>query len=141
MLRNKITKVCFYFCSTELNSELFFSSAEWFRTEFPEFTSISVPLNGILSIFLFRRIVQNVILRVFCSVEQPEFHQNEPFVSYFLYSQPKLPSPPFNLPTLLHIPADSTRGRTKTILHDSNIYCYWRASEITLCILVAVLVS
>ncbi len=67
MLRNGIPRVCFYFCSTERNSELLslprngseqnskclllylfhgtefqivFSSAEWFRTEFREFASI-----------------------------------------------------------------------------------------------------
>ena len=42
--------------------------------------SIFVPRNGILSCFLFRGKVQNGILRVFCSAEQPEFRLKYPFV-------------------------------------------------------------
>jgi hypothetical protein len=70
MIGNGIPRVFFYFCSMERDVELFslpqngsaqnskglliylfhgmefrvvFSSAEWFRTEFPEFASIFVP--------------------------------------------------------------------------------------------------
>jgi len=42
---------------------LFFSSAEWFGTEFREFASILVPRNGIPSYFLFRGRVRNGIPR------------------------------------------------------------------------------
>jgi hypothetical protein len=50
-----------------------FSSAEWFGTEFREFASIFVLLNGIPSYFLFRGRVRNGIPRVcfnFCSTER-----------------------------------------------------------------------
>jgi hypothetical protein len=80
LVRNRIPRVCFYFCSTEQNSELFslprngseqnseslllflfhrtafqvvFSSAEGFGREFREYASIFVPRNGIPSCFLF----------------------------------------------------------------------------------------
>ncbi len=53
-VQNGIPRVCFNFCSTVRNSEHF---------------------------FLFREIVWNGILRVFYSVEQPEFCRNKPFVS------------------------------------------------------------
>jgi hypothetical protein len=49
------------------------SSAEWFGTEFREFTSILVPRNGIPSCVLFRRTVRNRIMAVcfyYCSTER-----------------------------------------------------------------------
>jgi hypothetical protein len=54
-----------------------FFSAEWFKTEFQVFASIFVPRNRIPSCFLFRRMVQNGILRVsffFCSTVQNSEH-------------------------------------------------------------------
>ncbi len=93
-LQNGIPRVYFYFCSAERNYELFslprnglernseslllvlfhgmqfwafFSSAEWFVTEFREFASIFVPLYIIPSIFLFHGLVRNGIPRVFSS--------------------------------------------------------------------------
>jgi hypothetical protein len=104
MVWNGIPRVCFYFCFTERNSELFllplkgsegnsksmllflfhetkfwvvFSSAEVFGREFQEFASIFVPQNGIPSCFLFRGMVQNGIPRVFfylCSMLQNSEH-------------------------------------------------------------------
>ncbi len=80
MLRNKILRVCYYFCFKERNAEL-----------------VSLPLNGLeqnskcLLLFFFRgpefRVVfsseewvQNRIPRVSCLAEQPEFRQNKPIV-------------------------------------------------------------
>jgi hypothetical protein len=107
MVRNGIPRVCFYFCSTERNSELFslelkgsegnsenlllfwfhgtefrvlFSSAEGFGREFREFASCFVQRNGIRSSFLFRGRVRNGIPRAFFSVEQPELRRKLPFV-------------------------------------------------------------
>jgi hypothetical protein len=85
-----------------------FSFKTCFETEFREFASIFVPLNRILSSFLFRGMVQNGIPRVcfyfcsygtefrvffsfvgmvrngitkvFCSAEQLEFRRNKPIV-------------------------------------------------------------
>ncbi len=37
MVQNRIPSFCFFFCSTEQNSEHFFSSAEWFGTKFRMF--------------------------------------------------------------------------------------------------------
>ncbi len=108
MVRNGILRVCFYFCSTERNSELFslplkglewnseskllflchgtefrvvFSSAEEFGREFRDFASIFGLLNGILSCFLIRGRVRNGIPR-FCSAAgiPPEI------TIYFVYS-------------------------------------------------------
>ncbi len=91
MVRNKIPRVRFYFCSTEQNSELFslllkgfegnseslllfqfhgtesrviFSSAEGFGREFREFASIFGLRDGIPSCFLFRGRVPNGIPRI-----------------------------------------------------------------------------
>jgi hypothetical protein len=43
LVLNGIPRVCFYFCYKEQNSESFFSSKEWFGTEFQKF---SVPHNS-----------------------------------------------------------------------------------------------
>jgi hypothetical protein len=91
MVRNGIPRVCFYFCSTERNSELFplllkglegnseslllfqfhgtefrvvFSSAEGFGREFREFASIFGLRDGIPSCFLVRGRVRNGIPRI-----------------------------------------------------------------------------
>ncbi len=91
MVRNGIPRVCFYFCSTERNSEFFFlplkssegnfeslllvwyhgaefrvvlASAEGFGRQFWEFASIFVQWNGIPNCFLFRGRVRNGIPRV-----------------------------------------------------------------------------
>jgi hypothetical protein len=91
MVRNIIPRVCFSFCSTERNSELFFlplkssegnfkslllvwyhgtefwvvfSSAEGFGRKFWEFACIFVQRNGIPNCFLFRGRVRNGIPRV-----------------------------------------------------------------------------
>ncbi len=67
MVRNGIPSDCFYFCSTERNSELFLFCREWFRTEFREFASIFVPRYRVPSIFLLCGMVRNGIPRVlFC---------------------------------------------------------------------------
>jgi hypothetical protein len=86
MLPNGIPRVCFYFCSTEWNSEHFSlprNSLEqnsesllifllhgtefraWFGQEFREFASIFVPLYRLPSIFLLHGMILNVIPRVF----------------------------------------------------------------------------
>ena len=102
MIRNRIPRVSFYFCSTERNSQLFFlplkssegnfeslllvwyhgtefivvfSSAEGFGRQFWEFACIVVQRNGIPNCFLFRGRVRNGIPRGFCSAEQPEFRR------------------------------------------------------------------
>jgi hypothetical protein len=77
MLRNGIPRVCFYFFSTEQNSEQFFSSAERFGTEFREFSVprivsernsesllLFVPWYRIPSILLLCGTVRNGIPRV-----------------------------------------------------------------------------
>ncbi len=91
MVRNGIPRVCFYFCSTERNSELFplplkglegnseilllfqfhgtefrvvFSSAEGFGREFREFASNFGLRDGIPSCFLVRGRVRNGIPRI-----------------------------------------------------------------------------
>jgi hypothetical protein len=91
MVWKEIPRVCFCFCSSERNSELFslprkgsdrnsestllflfhgkefrvvFSSAEGFGTEFRDYASIFVPRNGIPSCFLFRGRVRNGIPEV-----------------------------------------------------------------------------
>ncbi len=72
MLRNKIPTVFFYFCSTERNSELFFSSAKCSGTKFRKFSSIFAPRNGIPSCFLFCEMLQNKVSKVcfyFCSAK------------------------------------------------------------------------
>ncbi len=51
-VRNRIMEVCFYFCSTERNSELF-----------------SLPRKG-----------SERNSEIFCSAEQPEFRRKKPFV-------------------------------------------------------------
>ena len=61
-VRNGIPRVCFYFCSTERNSELF-SLPRGFGTEFREFASIFVRRNGIPRCFLFRGRIRNGIPR------------------------------------------------------------------------------
>ncbi len=63
-VRNGNPRVCFYFSSTERNSELFFSSAEGFGREFREFASVFDPRNGIPSCFLFRGRVRNGIPKI-----------------------------------------------------------------------------
>ncbi len=74
-----LPRVCFFlFHRTEFRA--FFSSAEWFGTEFRVFASIFVPLYRIPSIFLLQGMIRNGIPRVFCSAEQPEFRRNEPIV-------------------------------------------------------------
>jgi hypothetical protein len=85
MVRNRMPRVYFYFCSTGWNSKHFFYSAEKFGTEleFREFVSIFVPRCGIPSIFLFRGMVRNGILRVFGSAEQPELRRNKPLFHLF----------------------------------------------------------
>ncbi len=64
----KISKVS----STEGNSELFLFTAELFKTEWWEFSSIFVLQYGIPSIFQLHVMVWNRIPRDFCSGEQPE---------------------------------------------------------------------
>jgi len=95
MLQNGILRVCFYFCSTEWNSELFSlprNCSEWnseslllflfYGTEFPncflfcgmvqtkfrEFASIFVPQYRIPSIFLLRGTAGNPLEQTTCSV-------------------------------------------------------------------------
>jgi hypothetical protein len=108
VLRNRIPRVCFYFCAADSNSDLFslpwnssernskcllqfslhgmdfqvvFLSAECFRTELREFASIVIPPYRILSIFILCGMVRNGCLRVFCSTEQQEIRWNKPIVS------------------------------------------------------------
>jgi hypothetical protein len=111
MLQNRIPKFCFYFCSTEWNTELFslplngsernskclhlffvprngipsyfLFCGRWFRAGFQEFASIYVPRYEILRIFLLCRMVRNGIPRDFCSPEQLEFHRNKPIVNAY----------------------------------------------------------
>jgi hypothetical protein len=64
-VRNRIPSVCLYFCSTERNSEYFFSSLEWFRTEFLAFASNFVPWYRIPSILLLCGTVRNGINQLF----------------------------------------------------------------------------
>ncbi len=120
--RNEILLFYEYFCSSERNSELFFSSTEWFGTEFQVFASIFVPWNGIPpvvftsvewfrmefpefafifvpryripSISLLCRKVWNRSPRVFCSAEQPEFRRNKsiPSSAEFFLSEIANPS-------------------------------------------------
>jgi hypothetical protein len=102
MIRNGIPRACFYFSSTERNSELFslplkgsegnseslllflfygtefrvvFFYADWFGREFREFASFFGPRNGIPSCFILCGSVRNGILRILCSVEQPEYRR------------------------------------------------------------------
>jgi hypothetical protein len=73
MVRNGTPRVCFYFLLHGKEFRVVFSSAEWLVTEFREFASIFVPLNGISSFALFRRRVRNRTMRVcfyFCSTGQ-----------------------------------------------------------------------
>jgi hypothetical protein len=104
--RNSESLLLFWVHGTEFR--VVFSFAELFGTEFQVFSSIFVPRNGIPISFLFRGMVQNEIprvcfyfcsmvqipsifllcvtvrngiLRVFCSVEQPEFCRNQKNVS------------------------------------------------------------
>ncbi len=67
------------FFSTKRNSELFFSSAEWFGREFQVFASIFVPRNGILF-----RTSESLLLFLFHSTEFREFFSStERFVTEF----------------------------------------------------------
>ncbi len=75
MVRNRIPSDCFYFCSTERNSELFLFRTEWFRTEFREFASIFVPPSIFLLCGWF-----GTEFREFCSAEQLEFCRNKTVV-------------------------------------------------------------
>ncbi len=74
MVRNGIPRICFYFFSTDRNSEslllflfngtefrVVFSSAEGFGREILESATILVPRNGIPSCFIFRGRVRNGI--------------------------------------------------------------------------------
>jgi hypothetical protein len=53
--RNGIPRVCFYFCYTEWNSELFSLPRNGFGTEFQVFASIFVPWYRIPSIFSYAK--------------------------------------------------------------------------------------
>ncbi len=86
MLWNKISKICFYFCSTERNSELFsllLNGSErisrvwlYFFSRVRNSEHFSLPRNG-----------SNGIPRVLCSAEQPEF----PFGTNHLFRIFRLP--------------------------------------------------
>ncbi len=52
---------------------VFFSAEGFGGRGFREFASLFVPLNGILSCFLFHGRIPKETPRVFCSAEQPEF--------------------------------------------------------------------
>ncbi len=63
LLRNRILRVCFFFCFTDRNSELFLFCG-MVRNEIPSVCFNFVPRYGIPSCFFFRGMVQNRIPRV-----------------------------------------------------------------------------
>ena len=66
-VRNGMPRVCFYFCSTERNSELFSLPLECSEGNSERYLLFFVQRNGIPSCFLFRGRVRDGIPRVFCS--------------------------------------------------------------------------
>ncbi len=80
MVQNSIPRVYFYFLLHGKEFQVVFSSAEWFGTEFREFSSIFVPWNGISSCVLFRRRVRNRLWE-FASI----FVLRKGIPSYFLF--------------------------------------------------------
>jgi hypothetical protein len=104
--QNSKSLLLFLFHGTEFRVVL--SSAEWFRAEFREFSSIYVPCYRILSIFLLYGGVRNRITRVFSFAEHTEFRRNKPIV-------PSIPSS-----------AEKFFGR---ILATLTIICLWLRPE------------
>ncbi len=76
----------FLFHGTEL--WVVFSSAEWFRTEFWEFSSIFFTVQN-SELFSLPRKSRPEFPRVFCSAEQPEFRQNKPNVPSIFFRLPR----------------------------------------------------
>jgi hypothetical protein len=131
MIRNEIPRICFYFCSTERNSELFslplkgsegnsessllflfhgtefrvvFSSAEGFGTEFREFSVRRNSRNSVRNNHLFRlfRLPHNYF---FVGNSQPYFYGHILYINSLGFSSYNLAlflkSTPFRFPSML----------------------------------------